>query len=58
MLEYTLLVALVALIAIPSIRMLGATLDAGLVNTTYAVAAAGGIHCEPGSSIHPRCLAD
>jgi len=59
MVEYALLVALVALIAIPSIRMFGATLDESLVNTTHQVAAAGGIvQCEPGSSIHPACLAD
>jgi len=58
MLEYALLVALIALIAIPSIRMFGATLDASLVQTTFEVAAAGGIHCERGSSIYPSCLAD
>jgi len=58
MVEYALLVALVALIAIPSIRMLGATLDASLVQTTFEVAAAGGLTCEPGSPIYPACLAD
>jgi|GEM_PF-2600140 len=58
MVEYALLVALVALIAIPSIRMLGATLETSLENATESVAAAGGLTCEPGSPIYPACLAD
>ena len=58
MVEYALLVALVALIAIPSIRMLGATLDKSLVNTTRQVAAAGGIRCELGFPGYPACRTD
>jgi len=51
-----LLVALIALIAIPSVGMLGRTVSNSFDTSKNEIAGASAFPCEPGSPIHPECL--
>jgi len=57
MVEYALLVALIALIAIPSVKMLGRTVSNSFDTSTIEIAGVGYLPpCTPGSPTFPACL--
>lgn len=58
MVEFALLIALVALIAIPAVNSLGKSVETKFIDASYAVAGEGSIQCEPGSGDPPwpACL--
>jgi len=58
MVEYALLVALVALIAIPSVKMVGNGVENKFIDASDEVAGLGQMPCEPGTGNPPwpACL--
>ncbi len=56
MVEYALLVALVALIAIPAVKGLGGAVSNQFDSAAVQIAGEGSIQCEPSNPAWPGCL--
>ena len=56
MVEYALLVALIALIAIPAVKGLGKGVEKNFLDAKTELAGVGAIECAPGNPEWPGCL--